>query len=608
MSAFLVLCCAPRLTSDTMPFTMCFLLRYTPLHGLQLGGLPYVAVFLVVCLTMPTRIAAQAPPDVIVNEIMYAPQPSQNEYIELYNRSDADVDLSELSYANGYREFAPVADSSVVLQAGGYAVLVRTPSQFEAAFPDVPYLAPDGFRALRNSGDTVVLRYDETAIDEVTYTPSWSTRDDAALERVEPNAPSQARFNWQSATASAGGTPGSQNSVFTPDSIPPEPLFAQVDADAQRITLTFTEPLNPASLASASFTGPERAPVSIEQEDASTVRLFYTETLRAETLTVRGIRDWQGNTTEATLPLSYAPQQGDLVVTEIMYRPLSDDFDDRPNQPEYFEVVNPTERWISLQGLFTTNRPRDTGEADTLDLGIGTEHVAPSGGYAVVYAEPNPDNDAAPATLDRAFPTQDLSAAADPTVVAVPRSRLGLRVQPDRLRLHRADGIPIATVDYTPDWHASGVQDTRGLSLERISLTAPAANAMNWTSSAHPEGGTPGFPNSVGPPPAEVSTARVSADPSPFAPEVDQATRIQYALPFPPDWVQLRIFDAHGRPVRTVEETVLSGPEGEVLWDGRNDAGRIVRMGIYVVLMEAQNWAEGTSTQHRTTVVVARPL
>lgn len=558
-------------------------------------------------LTIPPCALAQAPPDVIVNEIMYAPQPSQNEYIELYNRSDTAVDLSELSYANGYREFAPVADSSVLLQAGGYAVLVRTPSQFEAAFPDVPYLAPDGFRALRNSGDTVVLRYNERDIDAVTYTPSWSTRDDAALERVEPNAPSQARFNWQSATASAGGTPGSVNSVFIPDSTPPEPLFAQVDADARRITLTFTEPLNPASLASASFTGPERAPVSVEQDDASTVRLFYAETLRAVTLTVRGIRDWQGNTAEATLPLSYAPQQGDLVVTEIMYRPLSDDFDDRPNQPEYFEVVNPTERWISLQGLFTTNRPRDTGEADTLDLSIGTQHVAPSGGYAVVYAEPNSD-DGPSSTLDRAFPTQDLSASDGPTVIAVPRSRLGLRVQPDRLRLHRADGEPIATVDYHPDWHAPGVQDTRGLSLERLSLTAPASSATNWTSSAHPEGGTPGFPNSVGPPPAEVSTARVSADPSPFAPEVDQATRIQYALSFPPDWVQLRIFDAHGRLVRTVEETVLSGPEGEVLWDGRNDAGRIVRMGIYVVLMEAQNWANGTSAQHRTTVVVARPL
>ncbi|WP_176521770.1 lamin tail domain-containing protein [Longimonas halophila] len=586
---------------------MYFPLHYTPSYWTRLRRLLLVAALLMAWLAMPTRSAAQSPPDVVINEIMYAPQPSQNEYIELYNRSDADVNLSELSYANGYREFAPVTDSSVVLQAGGYAVLVRTPSQFEAAFPEVPYLAPDGFRALRNSGDTVVLRYGETNIDEVTYVPSWSTRDDAALERVEPNAPSQAPFNWQSATAPAGGTPGFQNSVFTPDSTPPTPLFAQVDADARRITLTFTEPLNPASLASASFTGPERAPVSVEQGDANTVRLFYTEPLRAETLTVRGIRDWQGNSTEATLPLSYAPQQGDLVVTEIMYRPLSDDFDERPNQPEYFEVVNPTERWISLQGLFTTNRPRDTGGADTLNLGIGTQHVAPSGGYAVVYAEPNSDNEAS-STLDRAFPTQDLSAPDGPTVIAVPRSRLGLRVQPDRLRLHRADGEPIATVDYHPDWHAPGVQDTRGLSLERISLTAPAANAMNWTSSAHPEGGTPGFPNSVGPPPAEGSTARVSADPSPFAPEVDQATRIQYALPFPPDWVQLRIFDAHGRPVRTVEETVLSGPEGEVLWDGRNDAGRIVRMGVYVVLMEAQNWNDGTSTQHRTTVVVARPL
>lgn len=555
----------------------------------------------------PQQIVAQAPPDVIINEIMYAPQPSQNEYIELYNRSDAEVDLSELAYANGYREFAPVADSATPLAPGGYAVLVRTPEQFEARFPDVSYLAPSGFRALRNSGDTVLLRHENVIIDEVTYAPGWSDRDDAALERIEPNAPSDAAFNWASAVAENGGTPGARNSVFTPDDTPPEPVFAQVDAERRRITLSFDEPLNPASLSNATFAGPESAPVSAELDDAATLRLIYPDTLRAETLTVQGTRDWRGNATEATLPLSYVPHRGDLIVNEIMYRPLSDDFDDRPNQPEYFEVVNPTERWISLQGLFTTNRPRDNGTADTLDLGIGQQHVAPAGSYAVVYAEPEADAEA-PATLDAAFPGQDLSGPDAPTVVAVPRSRLGLRVQADRLRLHRADGRPVATVDYNPDWHAPGVQDTRGLSLERISRTAPANNATNWTSSVHPEGGTPGFPNSVGPPPAEGPPARVQADPSPFAPEVDQATRIQYALSFSPDWVQLRIFDAQGRPVRTLEETVLSGPEGEVLWDGRNDQGRVVRMGIYVVLFEAQHWENGTTAEHRTTVVVARPL
>lgn len=584
--------------ASAAPARSTFLLYFLGILSLVLCSIGSVA---------PRKASAQAPPDVIINEIMYAPQPSQNEYIELYNRSEAEVDLSTLTYANGRREFAPVVDSTVLLAPESYAVLVRTPDQFEAQFPEVAYLAPDGFRALRNSGDTMLLQHNGVIIDEVTYAPSWSTRDDAALERIEPNAPSDAAFNWQSATAPAGGTPGARNSVFTLDEQPPVPVFAQVDAERRRITLYFDEPLNPASLSDATFEGPERAPVSAELDEAATLRLTYPDTLRADMLTVQGVRDWRGNATEATLPLSYAPHRGDLVVNEIMYRPLSDDFDERPNQPEYFEVVNPTERWISLQGLFTTNRPRDNGIADTLNLGIIQQHVAPNGGYAVVYAEPEDDADP-PGTLDAAFPTQSLSGLDAPTVIAVPRSQLGLRVQADRLRLHRADGRPVATVDYDPDWHALGVQDTRGLSLERISRTAPAANAMNWTSSAHPEGGTPGFPNSIGPPPAEAPTTRVEADPSPFAPEVDQATRIQYALSFPPDWIQLRIFDAQGRPVRTVEETVLSGPEGEVLWDGRNDEGRVVRMGIYVVLFEAQNWTDGTTADYRTTVVVARPL
>lgn len=549
--------------------------------------------------------AAASPPDVIINEVMYAPQPHQNEYIELYNRSDEAVDISTLSYANGHREFVPIATEPFWLEGGGYLVIVRDPALFEARFPDVPYVAPGGFRALRNGGDAVIIRHGTTVVDEVAYAPSWGGTNDVSLERIDPAAPGQAAFNWASSTHPDGGTPGAANSVFAPDTVPPRPVFAQVDAERTRIDVTFDQPLNPASLSTATFN--DEYPSSAVQLDAQTVRLFYNAAQHARELTVAGVSDWSGNSTTHTIPLSYVPHRGDLAINEIMYRPLQDDFDGRPNQPEYVELVNTTGRWISLQGLFKTNRPREWGEADTLQLDIGRQHVEP-GAYAVIYAERHADDDG-PTALEQSFPAQwSESAAPSVTLVAVPRSRLGLRVQDDRLRLHRADGRFVATVDYSPDWHAPGLQDSRGVALERISLTAPANDPTNWTSSAHPEGGTPGRTNSVGPPPATPIDTPLQASPSPFAPERDHATRIQYALSFQPDWVQLRIFDAHGRLVRTVDERVLAGTEGEVLWDGRSDDGHIVRMGIYIVLLEAQAWATGDTARHRTTVVLARPL
>ena len=551
--------------------------------------------------------AHATPPDVVINEIMYAPQPHQNEYIELYNRSDDPVDVSTLEYANGHREFVPIADETHWLDPGDFLVIVRAPDLFEERFPDVPYLDPGGFRALRNGGDEVIIRHATGIVDEVEYVPAWGGTSDVSLERIDPYAPSQAAFNWASSEAPTGGSPGQPNSVFAPNIDPPVPTFAEVNAERTGVALTFNEAIDPASLSEALFLAGNEEGSIHELPDAQTLRLEFDAAISTSDLIVDGVRDFSGNQTEqAVVPLAYVPDEGALAINEIMYRPMQDDFDGQPNQPEYVELLNVTDRHVSLQGLFTTNRPRQQGGADTLDLGIGRTALPPDA-YAVVYAEPHDVEDGALNTLERAFPTQhnQIDAA---TVIAVPRSRLGLRVQEDRVRVHRADGQSVATVSYSPDWHAPGLSDDRGVALERISRTAPGQQATNWTSSTHPEGGTPGGPNSVGPPPATASENPLQISPSSFDPDQDQAARIQYALSFDPDWVQLRIFDAHGRQVRTVEETVLTGPTGEVLWDGRSDGGTAVRIGMYIVLFEAQQWSTGETAHHRATLVVGRPM
>ena len=44
------------------------------------------------------------------------------------------------------------------------------------------------------------------------------------------------------------------------------------------------------------------------------------------------------------------------------------------------------------------------------------------------------------------------------------------------------------------------------------------------------------------------------------------------------------------------------------MWNGRDDAGDRVRVGPYVVLLEAVQAEGGTTTELKETVVVARPL
>ncbi len=51
--------------------------------------------------------------------------------------------------------------------------------------------------------------------------------------------------------------------------------------------------------------------------------------------------------------------------------------------------------------------------------------------------------------------------------------------------------------------------------------------------------------------------------------------------------VRLRVFDAAGRRVRTLWEGEASAGSGRLLWDGRDDAGRVAADGVYFCRLEA---------------------
>ena len=159
----------------------------------------FVLGALLAALLVPGPAAGQPDPgDVVVNEIMYAPSPSTNEFIELYNRSGSAVALDALAFADANREFEPVTSADTMLAAGAYAVLVRTPEEFEAAFPSVAFFVPEGWAAYNNGGDTVYLRHSpsDTPLDSVPYDPSWGGSDDRSLERIDPAGPSDMASNF----------------------------------------------------------------------------------------------------------------------------------------------------------------------------------------------------------------------------------------------------------------------------------------------------------------------------------------------------------------------------------------------------------------------------
>ena len=549
------------------------------------------------------------PGDVVVNEIFYDPPASGLEFVEVVNRSTEAFELGRFQISDARRQPVGVDGAAGMLPPGGFVVFAQDSAAFAATFPGVAFLVPTSWPALNNGGDTAVLWFDDAVLDSVAYRPSWGG-EGVSLERLDPDGPSTSRFNFGSSEAEGGATPGARNSRFAPDRTPPGLLFAEQVAAAD-VDVFLSEPLDPVDLLPSLFAlddGRRPARLIVLDPDATWLRLRFTEPPNGVHLTARGLRDLTGNLGgEATVPLAFLAEPGELVVNEILFDPRADRFDERSDQPEYVEILNGSGRTLTLRRHALAGREDEEGHADTLAL--GTDFLAvPPDGFAVIFADPEADGEA---RLVRAFPSLG-AAPGDFVLVPLARTTLGLGNDGDRAALLRGDGLLLDEVTYDPAWHHPALRETAGVALERLAADHPAADPANWTSSVAPEGGTPGQPNSVGlRAQAPAENARLVIDPSPFSPDrdgFDDVTALRYRLDTDVSVVRVRIFDQHGRLVRTLEEAVLAGRTGQLLWDGLDDGGRRLRLGVYVVLFEAFDAEGGTAAVFKEPVVLARRL
>lgn len=433
------------------------------------------------------------PGEIVVNELLYAPAAGVPEFVELYNRAEVAFDLSALGLADDRRQPVPLTTRRHLLAPGGYAVLTQDTAAFRVAFPGVTGLAPAPWPTLNNGGDIIHLFSGATVIDAVAYGASWAPPGVSA-ERVDPAGPSSHARNFSPSRDLRGATPGAQNSRYAPDRTPPRLRFVDETAEGA-LEVFFDEPVLPAALLPERFALDGRAALGVTATSDTTAIARFPAGTRGM-LEVVNLADLSGNVQPSDRhPVARTAAPGEVVLNELLFSPLADRYDNRPDQPEYLELYNGTDAPVSLRGWYRTRRPDERGNADTLRLGDGLAAVPP-GGYAVVFAQPTAAS--APASvLAQAFPSLPTGS----TLLPQRRSSLNLVNTGDLVRLHRRDGLVVDALAYHPSWHDPSLHTTIGVSLERLDPHAPTAARTNWTSSRDPEGGTPGRRNSAAPVP-----------------------------------------------------------------------------------------------------------
>lgn len=186
---------------------------------------------------------------VVINELMYSPNSGSPEWVEIYNRGQAGVDLAGWFIQKGDTAGRKMlASRSIVLGPGEYVVLSSDSLNPKGNYPTLMPIG--GMISLKNEGDAVTVTDSRGAVmDQVSYRPAWGGRTGISLERVSPEIPSQDSTNWGSCVDPAGSTPGAKNSLYvTPKagggqiSASPNPFSPDGDGYDDRTVVTVEIP------------------------------------------------------------------------------------------------------------------------------------------------------------------------------------------------------------------------------------------------------------------------------------------------------------------------------------------------------------------------------
>ena len=123
-----------------------------------------------------------------------------------------------------------------------------------------------------------------------------------------------------------------------------------------------------------------------------------------------------------------------------------------------------------------------------------------------------------------------------------------------------------------------------------------------WGGSFSPSGSSPGEPNSFFSP--RTNSIDLDISPDPFSPGGDGFEDFTVISINPPEAgsLELTVYDISGRKRKTLLEGSASIPS-EIIWDGRDDNGEYLPVGIYVVYASIEG---GQSMSLKKTVVIAR--
>jgi hypothetical protein len=516
--------------------------------------------------------------DVIITEFLADPTPiiglPEVEFVELFNASSKVFHLLDWTISDGSSN-GTIGD--YWLLPGSYLVL--TANANIGFFTNVAGVT--SFPSLNNAGDQLILS-DQlgTQLDQLAYTDDWyqdnsKKQGGYSLERIQLNDPCSNYDNWKASNDPSGGTPGTINSIFSAasDQLNPQ-LISLIALTPNFLELTFSEGMDSVSLLNAQVhVNPNLTVQNIFVQGVSDnpgipqMTIQFNENFIPSTtyqIEMGPLSDcWQNDTSfNGMFALPEQALPGDVVINEILANPLN-------GGQDFIELFNQSSKVIDLKDWQLANFNNDTiSNVKSVPLHFILEPHS----YVAISEDTNFLLLNYPATVSGRLIQMDIPS---------------YNIDSGTVYLIK-DGTQIDRVSYTSDWQFSLLDNTDGVSLERISPDGPSIESYNWHSAAEPIGfATPGRINSQYQ--FEGTSETISLQNDVFSPDQDgyeDVLLVNYAFSQGGLLGKARVFDDVGREIKTIFSNELLGSSGFFTWDGITNTQAKAPIGIYVLLVE----------------------
>jgi len=521
--------------------------------------------------------------DVLIHEIFADPTPSYGlpnfEFIEIRNRSEKTINLKNWVLTNGTTSGKII--SNIILKPDSLVLLVAGSSSGNFnKYGNIAIVSP--FPSLNNDGDTLILmNANGQCVHTVAWDKSWYHNDVKeaggwSIELKDISKPCIGKENWGASTNIFGGTPGSRNSIeqIIYDSVAPK-LLRAIMPDSVTALLIFNEQLDSTSIKENITIEPNIViqNISLLPPLYNTIKYNLKTPIKAQqvyTFSLPAVADCMKNKTgvlKGTIGKSSSPIFRDVVINEILFNPIIGGFD-------YVEIFNRSSKIIDLKEILLCNR-NSLGKLSS-QIFISSYPLALMPNQIFVVTESRD-------WLQRNYNLEDNIRVIEKIPLPTFPNDKGDIVLTD------IQGNILDELVYEDKWHFDLLNNKEGVALERINPEGKTQEQSNWHSASSNVGyGTPGYTNSQFHLPIQ-KTNPITLGSSIISPNLDgfeDILLIEYHFPESGSVVNITIFDENGLVVKHLVKNGLCATNGNFIWNGLTDLGKLPSNGNYILLTE----------------------